>query len=58
MLKAKLVVYLYFSGTDRASKICDVVLAKFLYGTGMRIMEAMQLRIKDVEFSQSTLIVR
>ncbi len=34
------------------------LLAKLLYGTGMRIMEAMQLRTKDIEFSQSTVIVR
>jgi integron integrase len=34
------------------------LLARLLYGTGMRIAEAMQLRVKDVEFSQQTLIVR
>jgi integrase len=34
------------------------LLARLLYGTGMRIAEGMQLRIKDVEFAQQTLIVR
>lgn len=40
---------------------CDGVyglLAQLLYGTGMRIAEAMQLRTKDIEFSQRTIIVR
>lgn len=34
------------------------LLAKLLYGTGIRIMEAMQLRVKDIEFTQRTVIVR
>lgn len=32
--------------------------AKLLYGTGMRIMEAARLRIKDVDFDHSALIIR
>jgi integron integrase len=32
--------------------------AKLLYGTGLRISEALQLRIKDIEFSQNAIIVR
>jgi site-specific recombinase XerD len=32
--------------------------AKLLYGTGVRISESMQLRIKDIEFSQNAVIVR
>ena len=32
--------------------------AKLLYGTGMRIMEAARLRIKDVDFEQGALIIR
>ena len=32
--------------------------AKLLYGTGMRIMEAARLRIKDVEFERSAIIIR
>ena len=34
------------------------LLASLLYGTGMRIMEALRLRIKDVDFAQHTIIVR
>lgn len=32
--------------------------AKLLYGTGMRIMEAVRLRINDVEFERSAIIIR
>ena len=34
------------------------VLAQLLYGTGMRISEALQLRVKDVDFDCLTVIVR
>ena len=34
------------------------LLARLLYGTGMRISEALQLRIKDVDFAHQALIVR
>ena len=34
------------------------VLARLLYGTGMRIAEALQLRVKDVEFDRQAIIVR
>jgi integron integrase len=34
------------------------LLARLLYGTGMRIMEALRLRAKDVDFARQTLIVR
>ena len=34
------------------------LLAKLLYGTGMRLMEAMRLRIKDVDFDRRVIIVR
>ena len=33
-------------------------LAKLLYGTGMRILEGMRLRTKDVDFERGTIIVR
>lgn len=32
--------------------------AKLLYGTGMRILEAARLRVKDVEFDRSAIIIR
>jgi integrase len=34
------------------------LLARLLYGTGMRLMEAMRLRIKDVDFDWHVIIVR
>ena len=32
--------------------------AKLLYGTGMRIMEAARLRIKDIEFEHGAILIR
>ena len=34
------------------------VIGALLYGTGMRIMEAMRLRVKDVEFARREILVR
>jgi len=34
------------------------VFAQLLYGTGMRLSEALQLRVKDVDFVHQTLVVR
>ena len=34
------------------------LLARLLYGTGMRLMEGMRLRIKDVDFNRHVIIVR
>ncbi len=34
------------------------LVAHLLYGTGMRLMEAMRLRIKDVDFDRHIIIVR
>jgi len=34
------------------------LLASLLYGTGMRLMEAMRLRVKDVDFAQRQIVVR
>lgn len=34
------------------------LIARLLYGTGMRIMEGVRLRVKDVEFTRRELIVR
>ena len=41
----------HLAGTHR-------LLAQLLYGTGMRITEALQLRVKDLDFERRTLIVR
>jgi integron integrase len=34
------------------------LLARLMYGTGMRLMEALRLRVKDVDFSYKQIIVR
>ncbi|WP_439898067.1 integron integrase [Aquabacterium humicola] len=34
------------------------LLARLLYGTGLRLMEALRLRVKDIEFERRALIVR
>jgi integron integrase len=34
------------------------LLAKLLYGTGMRLMEGVRLRVKDVDFERQVLVVR
>ena len=35
-----------------------LLIAQLLYGTGLRILEAMRLRVKDVDFTRNTIIVR
>ena len=34
------------------------LIGRLLYGTGMRVMEAMRLRIKDVDFNRGEIVVR
>ena len=34
------------------------LLARLLYGTGMRLMEGVRLRVKDVDFDRRTIVVR
>jgi integron integrase len=34
------------------------LLARLLYGTGMRLMEALSLRVKDVDFERNVIVVR
>ncbi len=36
----------------------NALVAKLLYGTGMRLMEALRLRVQDVDFSQYQIMVR
>ena len=36
----------------------NALLARLLYGTGMRLMEGMRLRLKDVDFDRHAVIVR
>lgn len=42
---------LHMSGTSG-------LVAEVLYGTGMRLMEALRLRVKDIEFAQREILVR
>ena len=35
-----------------------LLIAQLLYGTGLRILEAMRLRVKDIDFTRNTIIVR
>jgi len=34
------------------------LVAKLLYGTGMRLMEGVRLRVKDVDFDRGEILVR
>jgi integron integrase len=43
-----------FAAMDGTNRL----LAQVLYGTGMRIMEALRLRVKDVEFNRGAIIIR
>lgn len=36
----------------------ESLLARLLYGTGMRLMEALRLRIKDTDFDRNVIVVR
>lgn len=36
----------------------NLLLASLLYGAGLRLMEALRLRVKDVDFSQNQIVVR
>ncbi len=36
----------------------NALVAKLLYGTGMRLMEALRLRVQDIDFSQNQIVVR
>jgi len=46
-----LAVLAHLEGTHR-------LLAQLLYGTGLRITEALQLRVKDLDFDHGAVIVR
>ena len=44
--------------TELGSVICAKLIAKLLYGTGMRLNEALSLRVLDIDFDQNEIIVR
>ncbi|MBP9118285.1 MAG: integron integrase [Methyloversatilis sp.] len=41
-----------------AMKDIEAEVAQLLYGTGMRLMEGLRLRVKDVDFARSEIVVR
>lgn len=43
-----------FTGLDGSA----LLLAQVLYGTGMRVMEGLRLRVKDVDFDHGAIVVR
>lgn len=51
-------------GTDEVTRLFRAMegevqlLARLLYGTGMRLMEALRLRTKDVDFERQVIVVR
>jgi site-specific recombinase XerD len=46
------------SSDETAGPSAHPLLARLLYGTGMRLMEGLRLRVKDVEFDRRAIIVR
>lgn len=59
--KPRLPVVLTVDEVRRVLALLDgthAVLARLLYGTGLRITEALQLRVKDVEFDRQAIVVR
>ena len=46
------------AGLLAAMEGVTALLARLLYGTGMRLMEGMRLRVKDVDFDRHVIIVR
>jgi integrase len=59
--KARLPVVLSVDEVGRVLALLDGeqrLFAQLLYGTGLRITEGLQLRVKDVDFEHRTLIVR
>ena len=43
---------------DRVDDQTLQLMARLLYGTGMRLMECVRLRVKDVEFEHREIVVR
>lgn len=59
--RVRLPVVLTHDEVARVLYLIDVehrLLAQLLYGTGMRIMEGIRLRVKDVDFERQALVVR
>jgi integron integrase len=46
-------------GSDEAAgQLAHPLFAQLLYGTGMRLMEGLRLRVKDIEFDRRAIVVR
>lgn len=45
-------------GTSPESAAVHQLFAQLLYGTGMRLMEALRLRVKDIDFDRRAIVVR
>ena len=44
---------------EKVKRACGILQAlKLMYGAGLRLMECMRLRVKDVDFDDSLLLVR
>jgi integron integrase len=43
---------------DRATREPYAVMAKLMYGTGMRVLECCRVRVKDVDFDRGQIVVR
>lgn len=50
--------YSYWVRFSFAGMGAMALLAKLLYGTGMRLIEGLRLRVKDVNFNRQVLLVR
>jgi integron integrase len=42
----------------RSSQGVHALIGRLLYGTGMRVMEGMRLRVKDVDFARREIVIR
>ncbi|XDF35722.1 tyrosine-type recombinase/integrase [Paracidovorax avenae] len=42
----------------RIPSVLTALLARLLYGTGMRLMEGLRLRVKDMDFDRGVVVVR
>lgn len=43
---------------ERLVAACPLLSLRLLYGTGMRLMECVRLRVKDVDFERAEIVVR
>jgi integron integrase len=55
---ARLPVVLTVDEVRRVLACTSGLLLRLLYGTGMRVLEALRLRVKDVEFSRGEIVIR